>query len=175
MPLYASSSADVQDVHFKWMQEYGIDGVVIQRFISELGYPTLKATRDTILTNSLAAAEKYGVVVSLMYDISGASSEDWDDIIYEDWEYLTNTLSVTASSSFLHHDGQPVLFVWGIGFNDREATAQDSLVFVNTMSSETFFIGGVPAYWRTCDGDSLPGFEDVYGEFLSLRLVFPFI
>ena len=164
MPLYASNSVDVQDVHFRWMRDYGIDGVVIQRFVSELSSPTMKAFRDSILTNALVAAEKYGVVVSLMYDISGASAEDWDDIIFEDWNYLTGNLSMTASSSYLNHNELPVLFVWGLGFNDREATAEDSLAFVNNMKNETYFIGGVPTYWRTCDGDSLPGFEDVYGK-----------
>jgi hypothetical protein len=169
MPLYAATK--VQDVHFSWMRDYQIDGVMVQRFISELYSSTRKAQRDEILLNSLAAAEKYGRVVSVMYDISGASAEDWDDIIREDWEYLTNNLTVTASTSYLHHNGKPVLAVWGIGFNDREATPEDSLALVQYMKQSVHFIGGVPTHWRTGDGDSYPGFEEVYGAFSISSLI----
>ena len=162
MPLYAATK--VQDVHFSWMKDYNIDGVMIQRFLNELSSETRKMQRDEILLNSIAAAEKYGRVVSVMYDISGASAEDWDDIIREDWTYLTKNLSITSSPAYLYHDHKPVLAVWGIGFNDREASPDDSLALINDMKELVYFVGGVPTHWRTGDGDSFPGFEDVYGE-----------
>ena len=173
MGLYASTM--VQDIHFSWMRDYDIDGVLVQRFLSELSNPDLKLKRDTILLNALSAAEKYGRVVGVMYDISGCTAEDWAENLLQDWDYLANELMIPSYTSYQHHEGRPLLAVWGIGFNDREASAEDSFTLINSLKDSNgyncFFMGGVPTHWRTGDGDSLPGFDKVYGKSALLLCV----
>jgi hypothetical protein len=67
--LFSASNAATVDRHVKWMKDYGLDGVFVQRFISEAAKnPTV---RDTVLRNVQVASEKYGRVFVNMYDIFG--------------------------------------------------------------------------------------------------------
>ena len=42
--LFDSNTKDVIDTHFKWMNQYGIDGAAIQRFVGGLTGRTITAT-----------------------------------------------------------------------------------------------------------------------------------
>ncbi len=70
-PAYVFSSYDEStvDLHFKWMKEYGIDGVFIQRFFSVLTSENRLNHNDKVLRSAIKAANKYGVAICLMYDI----------------------------------------------------------------------------------------------------------
>jgi glycoprotein endo-alpha-1,2-mannosidase len=57
------------DLHFKWMKEYGIDGVFMQRFFSVLTSQNRLNHNDKVLASAIKAANKYGVAICLMYDI----------------------------------------------------------------------------------------------------------
>jgi hypothetical protein len=57
--------------HFKWMKDYGIDGVLLQRFASELRDPRFFAARNRVLDTVREASELYGRVFAIEYDISG--------------------------------------------------------------------------------------------------------
>lgn len=165
LSLFSDFSASTQDVHFRWMKEYGLDGVFVQRFVNELehGSPTFK---DAVLTHALRAAERNGRIVSIMYDISGADESLWAETILRDWQHLINDLNVTKSPSWIHHEGKPVLAIWGIGFTQHPGTPESSLKLLQQLRAITpiTFVGGVPTHWRKCTGDSKPGYDKVYSS-----------
>lgn len=161
-PLY--DAVAVVDTHFAWMQNYGINGVVLQRFVSELSNEQLLARRNEMLLACMAAAEKYERVFMIEYDTSGASMDTWAEDILADWRYLVDTLDITSSQAYQHELGKPVVFVFGVGFTDHPGTAEEALSFVTTMQTlnNVWYVGHVPTYWRDGGGDGQDGFSAVY-------------
>lgn len=162
IPFYDALGA--VDVHFSWMSRYGINGVVVQRFVSELTNPTLLERRNKILEACQSSAEKYNKVFMIEYDISGADPNNWMNMVVSDWDYLANTLQITASRSYQHESGKPVVMLFGIGFTEHPGTPSEAMTLINTLQDKfgCYFVGGVPTYWRDGDSDSQPGFSDVY-------------
>jgi hypothetical protein len=58
--------------------------------------------------------------------------------VEEDWKKLTGDLNITKEPSYAHHNGKPVVALWGMGFADRPITSQQSATLIN-------FFG---AHWR---------------------------
>jgi hypothetical protein len=167
MSLFSDFPASTQDLHFRWMREYGIDGVFVQRFVNELQGGACSRPgcfKDAVLSHALRAAEANGRVLSVMYDISGAQEDKWAATILKDWHHLLQDLKVTQSKAWLHHQGMPVVSVWGVGFNSHPGSPVSSLAFLEQLRAITpiTYVGGVPTHWRTCKGDSKPGYENVY-------------
>jgi hypothetical protein len=116
--LFSSYSNSTATTHFRWMREYGLDGVFVQRFVNGIRPGSAeREKKDAVLLHAIRAAEANGRVVTVMYDTSGAPESKWDELILGDWKHLLNDLNVAASSAYLHHNGKPVPSVWGIGFN----------------------------------------------------------
>jgi hypothetical protein len=57
--------------HFQWMQDYGIDGVFVQRFANGLKNPTSLEHCNTVLANCRDGANIRGRTYAVMYDLSG--------------------------------------------------------------------------------------------------------
>lgn len=147
MPLYDSIS--VIETHFKWMSEYNINGIIIQRFICDLPYRY--DHMNTLIINIIKYAEMYGKSFSLEYDISGADENIWSTQLLDDWNYLVNELKITSSSSYIIQNNKPVLSIFGIGFTDNNVLVSDAMLVLNSLSNY-YIIGGVPTHWRTNDG-----------------------
>jgi hypothetical protein len=153
--VYSAYTAKTVLRHFRWMQENELDGVLLQRFTSELGQPELFALRNQVAGNVRAGAEKYGRVFAIMYDISGQPENTLVGTLTNDWNFLTRTQQLTDSPRYLHHQGKPVVAVWGLGFNDRTGTPEQALEVIRFFKAAgCTVVGGVPAYWRTLNGDS---------------------
>lgn len=110
--LYSAYTKKTVDRHVKWMKEYGIDGVFVQRFISSA--LSRKKQRDTVLMNVRYGAERYGRVFANMYDMSGGKPETFVQDVITDWKHLVDNLKITESPNYLHHNGLPVLSLWGV-------------------------------------------------------------
>eukprot|EP01106_Pelomyxa_sp_JSP_P018491 TRINITY_DN854_c0_g2_i3.p1 TRINITY_DN854_c0_g2~~TRINITY_DN854_c0_g2_i3.p1 ORF type:complete len:369 (-),score=74.52 TRINITY_DN854_c0_g2_i3:241-1347(-) len=162
--LFSSVDYSTVDTHFRWMAQYGIDGVFLQRFVSELSNPSTLQIRNQVLTNVKQAAEKYGVTFCIMYDVSGAGSSMFTDMM-NDWAWMVGQ-GIPTSGAYQGHNGRPVVAIWGFGFNDRNIDHDSALNLVHWFrNQQTVPMGGVPYYWRTGDHDSWPGWLDVYTAF----------
>lgn len=141
--------------HFQWMQEHQLDGVFLQRFVSELSDPHFFAVRNQVADNVRAGAETYGRVFAIMYDISGQPTNTLVAALTNDWKFLTRDLQITESPCYLHHIGRPVVAIWGFGFAGRHDTPeQASKVIAFFKAAGCTVVGGVPSHWRTLKHDS---------------------
>src|SRR5690606_837746 len=105
--LYSPYDEESVDLHFKWMKEYGLDGVHMQRFVGEIKPSNAAGKRhfNQVLANALTAAKKYERAISVMYDLSGSTSED---VAYleQDWNELQTTFNLfdnVAHPTYLRH------------------------------------------------------------------------
>jgi hypothetical protein len=159
-PLYSAYRGAAVDMHFQWMQEYGLPGVFLQRFTSSLTGDATRDFRDTVARNLRSAAETTGRVFALMYDISGHDPETLVDDVKRDWGYLVDTLRITESERYLRHNGRPLLAIWGFGFRDRPGTPSQAAALIGFFKNNpdpryrVTLLGGVPAGWRTLTRDS---------------------
>jgi hypothetical protein len=160
--LYSPYDEETVDLHFKWMKEYNIDGVFMQRFVMEVKNNNSAGKKhfNKVLEHALKASEKYGRAISIMYDLSGCRSEDVA-YVEEDWNELQRTFSLfdnTKHPTYVRHNGKPLLAVWGVGFNDNRkytmADAQQLIARIKGPQKKISVLLGVPYYWRTLKKDT---------------------
>jgi hypothetical protein len=171
--LYSAFNAKTVDRHFRWMEEYDLPGVFLQRFTVSLDRPAVLGFRDAVAGNVRAAAESNGRVFAIMYDISGHPRETVVEDLKRDWIHLVDTLHVTDSPRYLHHRGRPLLAIWGFGFRDRSPTPDQAAELIDFFKNNpdpryrVTLLGGVPARWRTLARDSQadPAWARVYRSF----------
>ena len=146
--------------HFEWMQDYGIDGVFVQRFANGLKNPTSLKYCNTVLANCREGANLHGRTYAVMYDLSGLPAGHIDDVI-NDWRALRKEMVITEDPAYLNHRGKPVVAVWGIGFNDgREYTLAECRRLIDFLKNNPEAGGctvmlGVPTNWRELKGDAV--------------------
>jgi hypothetical protein len=160
--LYSAFNPRTVDRHFRWMQEFDLPGVFLQRFTVRLDNPAVLGFRDAVARNVLAAAESHGRVFAIMYDISGQPRESVMEAVKRDWVHAVDTLRVTDSSRYLRHRGRPVVAIWGFGFLDRSPTPDQAAELIDFFKNNpnpryrVTLLGGIPARWRTLTRDSQP-------------------
>lgn len=148
------------DRHFRWLQQYELPGVVLQRFSHDLDNLAVQEFRDGVARNVRTAAEFYGRVFALTYDISGHPRESVVQSLKDDWVHLVDELRVTQSPRYLRHRGRPVLTIWGFGFRDRSVTPEQAAELVDFFKNNPVaryrvtLVGGIPSRWRSLTRDS---------------------
>eukprot|EP00547_Thalassionema_nitzschioides_P010926 CAMPEP_0194261432 /NCGR_PEP_ID=MMETSP0158-20130606/46023_1 /TAXON_ID=33649 /ORGANISM="Thalassionema nitzschioides, Strain L26-B" /LENGTH=1700 /DNA_ID=CAMNT_0039001553 /DNA_START=243 /DNA_END=5342 /DNA_ORIENTATION=+ len=169
--LYSASNSQTVERHCRWMQNYGIDGLFLQRFIgSATRFPDVL---NQVMENVRSGAEKYGRVFSIMYDISNGNHLTLVEDIIEDWKSLVDEYHITKSQQYLHHRGRPLLGIWGFGVWDREVDYHHAQEILNWLQYEAepkyrvSVMGGVPAGWRNLSRDSKMhiSWETIYRRF----------
>lgn len=146
--------------HFQWMQNYGLDGVFVQRFANGLkNAPSLEHC-NMVLANCRAGANRYGRTYAVMYDLSGLAAGQIDQVM-DDWRALRQEMVITEDPAYLQHRGKPVVAIWGIGFNDhRDYTLAECKRLVEFFKSDPEVGGctvmlGLPASWRELKRDAV--------------------
>jgi hypothetical protein len=146
--------------HFKWMQEYGIDGVFVQRFANGLRNQATLEHDNKVLANCREGANLHGRTYAVMYDLSGLSAGRMDEVI-NDWRLLRKQMTITQDPAYLYHRGKPVVAVWGVGFSDRRRyTMDDCRRLIEFLKHDAEAGGctvmlGVPAHWRELSNDAV--------------------
>lgn len=148
-PAFLFSSAREKTVrrHFEWMRDYDIDGAFVQRFLVNLNRPSF----DTVLSHVRKSSGETVRVYAVCYDLSGTPKERIERLLTSDWKRLVDAEGVTKDANYLHHEGKPVVFVWGF-FEDRfDADLANRIIdfFQKESPYQATLIGGCQWDWRT--------------------------
>lgn len=144
--LFSSAHPKTVQRHFKWMEQYGIDGVFVQRFLVNLANPS----SDRVLKHVRASAAKTGRVYAVCYDMTNAPKDRLYDLLVGDWKRLVDEGKLTQDGRYLHHSGRPVVFVWGF-YSDRfgPTLAHGIIDFFKTDKKYgATLVGGCQWQWR---------------------------
>jgi hypothetical protein len=134
--------------HFKWMRDYGIDGVWVQRFASQLHNPRRLRKVNAVLSHCREGANTHGRSFAVMYDTSfdGRTCR----LMEKDWRELLGKMELLQTPAYQHHRGRPVVGLWGYGFRNFDAAACET--FLRFLKSEAggqcTILAGVPNQWR---------------------------
>ncbi|WP_285008210.1 glycoside hydrolase family 71/99-like protein [Pedobacter faecalis] len=164
-PAFVHSAYDSStvDTHFKWMKDYGVDGVFMQRFVVEIKEKRGRHHFNRVLQNALGASQKYGRAISVMYDLSGCQGMVDMQVLIDDWKNLVDSMKITRQGkkqTYLFHRGKPLVVIWGVGFNDkRKYSIEDVASVVDFLKNDPVYGGcsvmlGVPTYWREMRDDT---------------------
>ena len=118
--VFSSYDESTVDLHFKWMRNYGIDGVFMQRFVTTLKDEKGAKHYKQVIQSAVKAAEKYDRALAVMYDLSGMNAADYTKVI-ADWKSLVDTYKLNnkdLNGNYLFHNNKPLVAIWGVGFND---------------------------------------------------------
>ena len=127
--------------HFKWMREYGLDGVFLSRFIGEASNPSRSRHVNQVLANVREGCHLEGRVWAMMLDLSTGRNGNTTAVI-NDWKFLCDQVKVREDSRYLHHQNKPVVMLWGLGFKDRPWTPEQGEELIHFFKDDPQY-GGV--------------------------------
>jgi hypothetical protein len=162
--LFSSQDQQTVDTHFNWMQDYGIDGVVVQRFVTDI---TNRPWMTNVLNHVRAAANRTGRVFAMEYDMSGAEADTNTllNLMTNDWTWLCQNQNLTQDPRYLYQNGKPVLVIFGFSTNNfSDVTLPQKIINwfeTNTIQPVTL-IGSGDWWWRS---ENAPGWSNLFRSF----------
>jgi len=127
--LFSSDNAATVLRHFEWMRNYGLDGAWLQHFLVDLPggpQPNRYPSRRRVLDHVRNAAQKTGRAWGLSYDIAGMPTDRIFGVLTADRKKMVEE-QVTKDSRYLHHEGKPVVQIWGFYFENRQNSMTTAL------------------------------------------------
>ncbi|KAI1821282.1 hypothetical protein F4861DRAFT_478038 [Xylaria intraflava] len=158
--FYSNDCDGVVDLHFKMMADHGISGAFLQRFYGYIN--EANGGWVNILNSAKAAAEKYGRGFAIEYDLNGAATAS-TNITATYLADLAALSDITSSPAYMHHEGKPVIEIWGFGVVDG-VSADDGVAIVTALKNAGWYvILGVGQAWHAELVQDQPGrFGPVY-------------
>jgi hypothetical protein len=156
--VYSAWDSGTVNLHFQWMEQYGLDGGVLQEFVQN--YLTdskqLQSVIDTVALNVKAAAEASGRVFAVELDCSECTSSSVIQSVQTRWMHLVDSLQLIQSPAYLHHKGRPVVILYGFGRIDYPdaASPQQAAEIINWFHAEA-----PPQYRATIVGQTCVGWR----------------
>jgi hypothetical protein len=166
--------------HFEWMRRYGIEAVFVQRFAVETLHDQDRRHANVVLTHCREGANLHGRAYAVMYDLSGLRGGGVQAVI-DDWKMLVDKLKIGRDANdraYLHHNGRPLVAVWGIGFNDGRTYSllECKRLFAFLKRDPDYggctLMAGVPTGWQTLDADSVKD-ETLHKTLADVDIVSP--
>ena len=143
--------------HFRWMREYGIDGVFVQRFANGLSDAKEQHHKNVVLANCREGANREGRAYAVMYDLSGLPAGGVSRVM-ADWRMLRKQMHIGKDAAYLQHRGKPIVAVWGVGFaDDRQYSLDECRALIEFLKTDGCSVMlGVPTGWRELNRDAAP-------------------
>ena len=164
--VFSSYDESTVLTHFKWMKEYGLDGVFMQRFVGEIQDDKHKDHFDKVLAHAMKGSNQYERAIAVMYDMGGVvpGNPAMAKSMVEDAQRLMDEYKLKDRSKqkyYLYENGKPLLALWGIAFNDDSHPRPVYLEpFIDQLIQQGWAIMlGCPAYWRNGGNDCVTGAE----------------
>ena len=156
--VFSSYDESTVELHFKWMNQYGLDGVFMQRFVSEIRNESGLKHFNKVLNSAMKAANKYERAICVMYDLSGMKPGE-EGLLLKDIAEIARQYSIkdhVKNPSYLYHNGKPLVTVWGVGFNDnRRYGLKEAERIIDGLKLQGFSVMlGAPTQWRELKGDT---------------------
>lgn len=148
--LFSSANPHTVDLHFDWMRKYGIDGVFVQRFLGGLDGGDGSAEAARVLGYARNAANRTGRVFAVEYDMSGTPPDEALARMQKDWRWLVNVMHVTDDPRYLHHNGRPVLAIFGFYPDRFSGRAANKIIdaFQTNGKYGVSLVGAGAWFWR---------------------------
>ena len=164
--VFHSHDSGVIRTHNQWMVDAGIDGSAIQRFYYTLPRPIIDTgTAPNHLMSVRDAAEEFGTIFYVMYDMSNGGSHRPEVVrnIQLDWIYNVENKGIVSSPNYAQAEGRPVVCIWGVhgdeSFGSHEfprfSSVADAITIIQWFQNRGYYvIGGVPdnEFWGTGGG-----------------------
>lgn len=188
--VYSAYDESSVRLHFKWMQQYGIDGVYMQRFVGEvIDNPQGKDHFNKVLQSAMKASNEYQRAIAVMYDLGGYNEKKAGEKIITkadilaDLKELNDTYHFTDRAAgqkyYLYENGRPVVTIWGVGFTDRtpsKFTMQDISELIDGFNRMGFSVMlGVTTYWRTGGGDTVTPVTELLNVIKKADIIMPWL
>jgi hypothetical protein len=161
-PVFSSHNRNTVVRHMKWIRDYNLDGVFLQRFISEAGSKGKMDHKDTVTHHIMEGCKTYGRLFAIMYDGIANRVED----IKSDWMHLVDDIGVTGTDRYLNHRGLPLVALWGYTVRD-EATVDQLVALIDWFKNHpdpkyrASLLLGVAWDWYDQSPNWMNAFQDV--------------